>query len=298
MDSSHDIDQENWMQYDDQEYNPNEGLNVGRQSTCMNEDDYDYAIELKRDDEYRQAADALPNIAELDDVDDDELLVFLDEKRQSVIRTPLTASPKNLGLVRRMRESLSLLQPRPRGGPNDGSNTCRLDQQERDCSVNGIEQSSINRSPLVDVRQSMMDVSSSPKLSPCSKLSDASSKLEAGLLDDPPSPNLSNTWRLSSILEATTVSLQRAASGVRSWRAKEPSNPVTTLFEPHSMLSRKGLLMHSTKSKVDGEGNQSLSSKSSDGKSYKLSITHVTSSVNVRVRVRYQPSPIYCRIDT
>ena len=279
MDSSHDIEQENWMQYDDQEYNAIERLETGRQSTCMNEDNYDYAIELNRDDEYRQAADALPNIAELDDVNDDDLLIFLDEKRQSIGGTLVAASPKRHGLVQQMRESLLLLQPRRKGGhigtENDcESNTCRLDRRESDCSVIGmIETSKDNIS--VDARQKNHGASSPRSMSSSSDLPDTSCKLEAGLLDGPsssspsPSPKKSDKWNLSSFCEARILSVKRATAGVRSWTVQDPSNPVTTLFEPHSVLSRKGLLMMSTKSKAEEmDAKQYESSQFSDGRSH------------------------------
>lgn len=276
MDSSHDIEQENWMQYDDQEYNAIERLETGRQSTCMNEDDYDYAIELNRDDEYRQAADALPNIAELDDVDDDDLLIFLDEKRQSVGGTLVDASPKRHGLLQQMRESISLLQPRRKGGHigtnNDcESNTCRWDRRESDCSViDMIETSKDNI--LVDATQKNHSASSPRSISSSSELPDTSCKLEAGLLDGPSSPShspkKSDKWNFSLFCEARILSFKTTTAGVRSWTVQDPSNPVTTLFEPHSVLSRKGLLMMSTKSKAEEKDvKQYESSKSSDGES-------------------------------
>lgn len=40
-----------------------------RPSTALNEDDYDYAIELTPDDEYRQAAEALHSVSDFDDED-------------------------------------------------------------------------------------------------------------------------------------------------------------------------------------------------------------------------------------
>ena len=274
MDYSHDIDEANWLQCDEQEYSAGVAtLHMARQSTCMNEDDYDYAIELSRDDEYRQAADALPNIAELDDVDDDDLLIFLDDKRQSVNEELVSASPKYHGLIKHIRESLSLLQPRRKDGPNNEtkidceSNTCRLDQRESDCSEIDMLGSSYQSDPI-GTRQPISDAPSPRWMSPSSKLSDTSCKLEAGLLDDPPSPKKSNTWLLSSIWEAKAVSFQRDAAGVKSWTVNEPSNPVKSLFQPHSILSRKGLMIISTKGKTDNnEVKQYESSKSSDGKS-------------------------------
>ena len=96
------------MPYDDEEYFTVERGNMNRHSTCMNDDDYDYAIELKMDDEYRQAANALPSIAELDDVDDDDLLIMLDEKRQSISCSLSSASVSPSGIVKYIRDSLSL----------------------------------------------------------------------------------------------------------------------------------------------------------------------------------------------
>lgn len=42
-----------------------------RQSLLLNEDDFDYAIELKPDDEYRQTAESLPQIVDFDEIDFD-----------------------------------------------------------------------------------------------------------------------------------------------------------------------------------------------------------------------------------
>lgn len=55
------------------------GHHQGRPSTLFNEDDFDYAIELLPDDEYRQAAEALPEIVDFDEVEliaDDSLVDY------------------------------------------------------------------------------------------------------------------------------------------------------------------------------------------------------------------------------
>ena len=85
----------------------------GRQSTCLNDDDFDYAIELKLDDEYRQAAHALPSIAELEDLEDDDLLIMLDDRKQSVEiglnrRLSSTQPTQRKSIVEYLRGSLSL----------------------------------------------------------------------------------------------------------------------------------------------------------------------------------------------
>jgi hypothetical protein len=54
---------------DDHGYNNNEFQSSRRQSSINNEDDYDYAIELLPDNEYREAAEALPSIIDFDDED-------------------------------------------------------------------------------------------------------------------------------------------------------------------------------------------------------------------------------------
>ncbi|KAJ1405776.1 hypothetical protein B484DRAFT_423931, partial [Ochromonadaceae sp. CCMP2298] len=43
----------------------------GRQSLLFNEDDFDYALELRPDDEYRQVAEALPQLVDFDEIDVD-----------------------------------------------------------------------------------------------------------------------------------------------------------------------------------------------------------------------------------
>ena len=45
-----------------------------RQSLLMNEDDFDYALELKPNDEYRQVAEALPQLVDFDEIDLEDLL--------------------------------------------------------------------------------------------------------------------------------------------------------------------------------------------------------------------------------
>jgi len=54
-----------------------------RQSLLMNEDDFDYAIELKPDDEYRQVAEALPQLVDFDEIDLEDLLPYDEEPSSS-----------------------------------------------------------------------------------------------------------------------------------------------------------------------------------------------------------------------
>ena len=57
---------------------------LGRLSTLQNDDDYDYAIELVPDDEYRKAAKILGNISDFEDADEyiENLLVQIDEEEE------------------------------------------------------------------------------------------------------------------------------------------------------------------------------------------------------------------------
>ena len=45
-----------------------------RHSLLMNEDDFDYALELKPDDEYRQVAEALPQLVDFEEIDLEDLM--------------------------------------------------------------------------------------------------------------------------------------------------------------------------------------------------------------------------------
>ena len=66
--------------------------NANRLSMLLNEDDYDYALELGPDDEYRQAAEALPKLVDFDDielsnlVDEDEVDVIEESKQNETIQ--------------------------------------------------------------------------------------------------------------------------------------------------------------------------------------------------------------------
>lgn len=44
----------------------------GRPSVLFNEDDFDYALELQPDDEYRQVAEALPQVLDFDEIELDD----------------------------------------------------------------------------------------------------------------------------------------------------------------------------------------------------------------------------------
>ncbi len=54
---------------DDIEFAPSFHSMQGRLSSVFNEDDYDYALELRHDDEYRQAAEALPEITDFQNLE-------------------------------------------------------------------------------------------------------------------------------------------------------------------------------------------------------------------------------------
>ena len=67
-----------------------------------------------------------------------------------------------------------------------------------------------------------------------------------------------NRWSLTALWNATKESarpislrLVAAANTVRQMRAAEPLNPVTSLFEPATIISGKGLLVMSNKGKMD-----------------------------------------------
>lgn len=54
-----------------------------RQSLSMNEDDFDYALELKPDDEYRQVAEALPQLVDFEEIDLEDLMPCDEEEPSS-----------------------------------------------------------------------------------------------------------------------------------------------------------------------------------------------------------------------
>lgn len=54
-----------------------------RQSLLMNEDDFDYALELKPDDEYRQVAEALPQLVDFEEIDLEDLIPCDEEPSSS-----------------------------------------------------------------------------------------------------------------------------------------------------------------------------------------------------------------------
>ena len=250
------------MPYDDEEYFTVERGNMNRHSTCMNEDDYDYAIELKMDDEYRQAADALPSIAELDDVDDDDLLIMLDEKRQSISDSLSSASVSPSGIVKYIRDSFSL-------SPSVSTSNRRSDL--RDSCVINVVPSPLRALKGVDIELGGISDGRSPsKLIPKSStsLTALSPKRKTPLFYETSlSPSAENVpkiseldverWSLSSIWaagkEATrpiSITLQKVAASARALTSKEPLNPVTALFEPVTLMS-KSLLVISSKGKMD-----------------------------------------------
>ncbi len=65
-----DDDDDDMMPFiDDIEFAPSFHSMQGRVSSVFNEDDYDYALELRHDDEYRQAAEALPEITDFQNLE-------------------------------------------------------------------------------------------------------------------------------------------------------------------------------------------------------------------------------------
>ena len=251
------------MPYDDEEYFTVERGNMNRHSTCMNDDDYDYAIELKMDDEYRQAANSLPSIAELDDVDDDDLLIMLDEKRQSISCSLSSASVSPSGIVKYIRDSLSL---------SPSVSTSNRMSNLRDSCVIHVVPSPLRSLKSVDIELAGINDGRSPsKLTPGSNNSfkALSPKRKTPLFYEPSlsssAANVPKTseldverWSLSSIWaagkEATrpiSLTLRKVAASARALTSKEPLNPVTALFEPVTLMSGKGLTVISSKGKMD-----------------------------------------------
>ena len=273
------------MPYDEQEYFTVEKRDPSRLSSCMNDDDYDYAIELRMDDEYRQAADALPNIAEVADVDDDELLVLLDERRQEVVTESSTKGlQQRRGIVKFIRESLSMHSMR-----RDSTYSFNSYQAGNGNRVLSVIPSPIRLSDQNDIEEGEIDSShdstnrndarkDSPSARAC--LPKTTAELESGssLEVESSSHSKSNTtsksaagWstRISSLLgwssnsnsaSADTVvgSDKAAAVGRHLEPESERSNPVKALFEPISLLSGK----FNSSSSTSTRGKESKSSGS------------------------------------
>jgi hypothetical protein len=282
MDSSFNVRQESWMPYDEQEYFTVEKRDASRLSSCMNDDDYDYAIELKMDDEYRQAADALPNIAEVADVDDDELLVLLDERRQeNATESSNNELPQRRGIVKYIRESLSM-----HGTRRDSTYSFNDYQTGNNNRVLSVIPSPLRPSDQNDIEEGEMETShistnrnDARTDSPKSKahLPETATELENGnaFEIDSSSHYKSNTtsksaagwgysisslwgWSLNrknvnrSASDDTLSDSDRAAVGkepeAESESESAQSNPVTALFEPASLPSLLSVKYNSSNS--------------------------------------------------
>lgn len=277
------------MPYDEQEYFTVEKRDPSRLSSCMNDDDYDYAIELRMDDEYRQAADALPNIADVADVDDDELLVLLDERRQEVVTESSTKGlQQRKGIVKFIRESLSMHSMR-----RDSTYSFNSYQEGNGNRALNVIPSPIRLSDQNDIEEGEIDSShnstnrndariDSPSARAC--LPKTTAELESGtsLEAESSSHSKSNTtsksaagWstRISSLLgwswnaisnsnsasADTVVGSDKAAAVGRDLEPEsERSNPVKALFEPISLLSGK----FNSSSSTSTRGKESKSSGS------------------------------------
>ena len=325
-------EEESWMPYDNQEYfTVQRGGMQGRTSTCLNDDNYDYAIELKLDDEYRQAADALPSIAELEDLEDDDLLIILDEKRQSCDvglsrggSMSMSQSPQLKGIVKYLRDSLSISPSfssrrqtvEKRQIERDEDNMCIIDvvpSPLRDVPESVTE--SNRGSNTKDITSQNTDITHSPAPNSESKLRALSPKrmtplrsvalngtdqMNKSLIDHSYNPTINRDdqiqnlthdpdeeivphqnvelnadidqrWSLSAMWKATKesarpLSLRLAAASARLLRPKEPLNPVTSLFEPATVISNKSLLVISGKGKMDIKEVKRVHSNWDDGR--------------------------------
>ena len=323
-------EEESWMPYDNQEYfTVQRGRKQSRTSTCLNDDDYDYAIELKLDDEYRQAADALPSIAELEDLEDDDLLIILDEKRQSFdmglnrgASMSVSHSPKLSGIVKYMRESLSIspssstrrkttekreygnaasdscvinVVPSPLRGANLSEEESIRDSDSQRMLLHGTGHSPIlnNDSKLralspkrvTPLRSGPTYTADQISRSPVDHSSDASQnkddriqimnqELKEGLIQNQNmelNGDSDQRWSLTALWNATKestrpLSLRLAAASARLLRSKESLNPVSSLFEPATVISNKGLRVISGKSKMDIKEIKRCRSSKNDGR--------------------------------
>ena len=323
-------EEESWMPYDNQEYfTVQRGRKQSRTSTCLNDDDYDYAIELKLDDEYRQAADALPSIAELEDLEDDDLLIILDEKRQSFdmglnrgASMSSGQSPKLNGIVKYLRDSLSIspssstrrktIVKREYG--NAASDSCVINvvpSPLRGTPVSegeskGASEShrvilhSTEHSPMQN-NDSKLRALSPKRVTPlrsgpiytadqmsrstvdhsCKVTQDSDDRIQIPTQDSNEkliqdqnmelNGETDQRWSLTALWNATKestrpLSLRLAAASARLLRSKEPLNPVTSLFEPATVISNKGLRVISGKGKMDIKEIRRCRSSKNDGR--------------------------------
>jgi hypothetical protein len=251
------IAEDNWS-HDDSKYTSfrkeMQGSVHSRYSTCMNDDNYDYAIELKLDDEYRQAADALPNISELD-IDDDHLLVLLDKHTSFPTRRVTLSSAIEHGKIKEyIRQSLSLSPnrrsedsivnevPSPLQSPDchdieegfDNDN----DRDENDRDGNEFETIPLttpnHHSPLQPLSATRVTPLRSP-LPAKSKSTDLFSY------------SIYKTWSLSGVWNATVKTIRPVSQRIMAAGAdiinREPLNPVTALFEPPTMINKSAKRM-------------------------------------------------------
>jgi hypothetical protein len=247
--------EDSWAQFDNAEYYIVSGKQSGRHSTCLNEDDYDYAIELKLDDEYRQAANAVPDINEFDDLDDEEIMIILDERNKIVTenRRRSSANFKEVGIAKYMRNSLSLSpfkspSPSKRQG---GGGYSREDTEESVIHEQSSPLQKLLESDIEDIETGEISskATESPCLKPLSHTRVTPLRGDPGPRETTVGPRESNEsgkrWTLSSVLSSVRPISLRLLSVTGIITGKEPLNPVTVLFEPHlenPLVSAKRML--------------------------------------------------------
>jgi hypothetical protein len=250
------IAEDNWS-HDDSKYTSftkeMQGSVHSRYSTCMNDDNYDYAIELKLDDEYRQAADALPNISELD-IDDDHLLVLLDKHTSFPTRRVTLSSAIEHGKIKEyIRQSLSL-------SPNRRSEDSIVNEvpsplQSPDCHdiEEGFDNDNDNENDRDENEFETIPLTTPNHHSPLQPLSATRvTPLRSPLPAKPKNTDLFSysvykTWSLSGVWNATVKTIRPVSQRIMAAGAdiinREPLNPVTALFEPPTMINKSAKRM-------------------------------------------------------
>lgn len=250
MDSPY-IAEDNWMSCDDSKYcttkKEKQGSIHSRYSTCMNDDNYDYAIELKLDDEYRQAADALPGISELDILDDDDLLVLLDKHTSFQSRRVTLSAAIEHGKVKEfIRQSLSSISPNRRIGedsivnevpsPLQGSPANNRDIENGMDSRNDIDGNEVEIPPIIPHHQSPLQPLSARRMTPI--------RIPGSSPENPEKSDLSRNhdkgWSLTAVWNATVQSVRPVSQRIMAAGAiiigTESLNPMYLCMNIHMYI--------------------------------------------------------------
>eukprot|EP01038_Epipyxis_sp_PR26KG_P004369 gene4369-6181_t len=106
-----------------------------RLSMIMNEDDYDFAVELRPDDEYRQVAEALPSIIDFDEIHsiDSNIQYNKDNTSKQTLNEELSASVTN---TRSFRPFSSFIED---GNRDIETNNKTMNKRESNANIHNIQ---------------------------------------------------------------------------------------------------------------------------------------------------------------